>query len=99
MKRRQFLYQVPAVGALSIQGEDKTVFPDLQIAKWVMGLGHPLTEERTAGDATPLSAVLKKLADEGSQENLKLILDSFRLLRATQKYQSPLIKELTNLYS
>ena len=82
---------------LSMQGEDKTKFPDLQIAKWVMGLGHPLTETRSKKNAEILLNVLEKLsADVHAVPYLNLILDSL-LIMNKKGYHSPLQDDLLQL--
>lgn len=65
----------------SMQGPDKSKFPDLQTAKWVMGLGHPLTESREEKDAVKLIKVLHELAeDNGSMQTVKLIMKSLQIM-------------------
>ncbi|MFW5759740.1 MAG: hypothetical protein ACOCXH_02025 [Cyclobacteriaceae bacterium] len=82
---------------LSMQGDDKNKFPDLQIAKWVMGLGHPLTEERSEKDAANLVKTLHQLSeDEDSIPTLRLILQSFLLMEPCG-YHSPIKNELSTI--
>lgn len=81
----------------SMQGADKSIFPDLQIAKWVMGLGHPLTDERTANDAARLLKTLHELAtDEKAKPTLQLILQSLMLMEP-YGYSSPVKEELSTI--
>lgn len=82
---------------LSMQGEDKSKFPDLQIAKWVMGLGHPLTEARAGEDATKLLDTLHELSkDNKSIPTLKLIMESLMLMEP-YGYHSPVKEELSSI--
>lgn len=81
----------------SMQGADKSKFPDLQIAKWVMGLGHPLTEKRAKEDAARLIETLHNLAaEESARPTLKLIMQSL-LLMDSYGYHSPIKEELTEI--
>jgi len=81
----------------SMQGPDKSKFPDLQTAKWVMGLGHPLTEKREDKHADKLIDVLHVLAEE--KENtatLKLIMKSLQLMNE-YGIESPLQAKLDEI--
>jgi len=65
----------------SMQGADPSKFPDLQIAKWVMGLGHPLTETRSENEAEPLLTKLQDLVEKPEKkEAAQLIVKSLLLM-------------------
>jgi len=80
---------------LSMQGADKDAFPDLQIAKRVMGLGHPLMESRSLKEVEKLVITLEKLAE--SRETLwgvKLIAESLLIMGKNNPYSSPFYDRL-----
>ena len=80
---------------LSMQGADKDAFPDLQIAKRVMGLGHPLTESRSLKEVEKLVITLEKLAE--NRETLwgvKLIAESLLIMGKNNPYSSPFYDRL-----
>ena len=90
----------------SMQGSDKTKFPDLQIAKWVMGLGHPLTETRSVSQAEPMVFALESIIRNPEiRTGARLILDSLLIMGDAPPYRSPLygrlraLKEATALRS
>ncbi|MEM9674966.1 MAG: hypothetical protein ACFB15_17890 [Cyclobacteriaceae bacterium] len=91
------IQQVVSKVFYSMQGVDKNLFPDLQIAKWMMGLGHPLTESRSSDDAQPVLDTLAKLARSSNPEHVQLIIDSLLIMQDHPNYQSPLKKELTSI--
>jgi len=93
------LQQVVAKVFYSMQGPDKTIFPDLQIAKWTMGLGHPLTEERSLEDAQPLLKALSELSGEVAPKYLDLIVHSLLLMDQYPDHQSPVQDRLKELLS
>ncbi|OQX95907.1 hypothetical protein B6I21_03045, partial [candidate division KSB1 bacterium 4572_119] len=81
----------------SMQGVDKDKFPDLQIAKFVMGLGHPLTEERTFKDGERLVSTVEKLVEEKeTQMGGRLIAESL-LIMGKGEYASPFYGRLNKL--
>jgi len=74
----------------SMQGEDKNVFPDLQTAKWVMGLGQPLTESRGEENAKTLLAKLVQLSNNGtSAPSVTLIIKSLLLMEESSYFNIP----------
>lgn len=93
------LQQVVAKVFYSMQGPDKTLFPDLQIAKLVMGLGHPLTEKRSLEDASPLLKTLSELSGEVDPKYLNLIVRSLLLMEPYPDHQSPVRDQLKELFS
>jgi dihydrodipicolinate synthase/N-acetylneuraminate lyase len=82
----------------SMQGADKTRFPDLQIAKWVMGLGHPLTETRGGLQAERLLSVLE-FTGRGpeTRADVLLILESLLIMGNAGPYRSPVYDRLVAL--
>ncbi len=83
---------------LSMQGEDTSKFPDLQIAKMVMGLGQPLTEERTMADGDRLVRTVEQLAHHtDTREGAQLIAASLLLMNRTEPWISPFYDRLHRL--
>jgi dihydrodipicolinate synthase/N-acetylneuraminate lyase len=83
---------------LSMQGEDKTKFPDLQIAKKVMGLGDPLTEERTIEEAENLIKTIERLANNPDTEyGAVLVAQSLLLMGKDTPYCSPVYERLERI--
>jgi dihydrodipicolinate synthase/N-acetylneuraminate lyase len=83
---------------LSMQGEDKSIFPDLQIAKMVMGLGQPLTEERAMADGDRLVTTVEQLALQAdTHEGAQLIAASLLLMDRTEPGISPFYERLHRL--
>jgi hypothetical protein len=80
----------------SMQGEDKTVFPDLQLAKRAMGLGHPLTEDRSLEQVEGLVNTIEELDRMyPGNEALRLIAESLLLLGDEAGYTSPFYERLS----
>jgi dihydrodipicolinate synthase/N-acetylneuraminate lyase len=83
---------------LSMQGKDKNKFPDLQIAKMVMGLGQPLTEERTMAEGERVVATVEQLAQQtDTREGAQLIAASLLLMNRTDPWISPFYERLHRL--
>ncbi len=83
---------------LSMQGSDKTVFPDLQIAKMVMGLGQPLTEERTLDQGEILVRKIEELSqDAETREGAQMIAASLLIMGKTEKWTSPFYDRLNSI--
>jgi dihydrodipicolinate synthase/N-acetylneuraminate lyase len=80
---------------LAMQGEDKSVFPDLQIAKMVMGLGQPLTEDRTLTQGGFLVSRIEELAQEAdTREGAQMIAASLLIMGKSEKWTSPFYDRL-----
>jgi dihydrodipicolinate synthase/N-acetylneuraminate lyase len=83
---------------LSMQGDDKSKFPDLQIAKMVMGLGQPLTEERTMEQGEKLVTKIEELfQDPETNEGTRLIAESLLLMGKSELWTSPFYERLIKL--
>jgi dihydrodipicolinate synthase/N-acetylneuraminate lyase len=82
----------------SMQGEDKSLFPDLQIAKRAMGLGHPLIEDRELEDVEFIIDKLEELdrAYPGN-EGVRLIAESLLLMGEEGPYCSPYYERLAEI--
>jgi dihydrodipicolinate synthase/N-acetylneuraminate lyase len=91
------IQEVVSLVFFSMQDADKTKFPDLQIAKWVMGLGHPLTEERSEKHAERLLKTLNNIYNKFEPKYLNMIIDSLLLIDGTSSYYSPVGDHLRKL--
>ncbi len=79
----------------ALQDKDRTRFPDLQIAKRVMGLGHPLTEERTLDTAEKFVEFIEELAKQHPNNRaIKLIARSMIIMGDMGKNRSPFYDRL-----
>lgn len=80
---------------MSMQGPDKSKFPDLQIAKRVMGLGHPLIEDRTLDEVEKLVCTVENLASHPeTQKAAVLVAKSLLIMGDEGLYRSPFYDRL-----
>jgi dihydrodipicolinate synthase/N-acetylneuraminate lyase len=79
----------------AMQGGDRTRFPDLQVAKRAMGLGHPLTEERTLQSAEKFIEFIEGLhKNNPGNRAVKLIARSMLIMGNSGNNRSPFYDRL-----
>jgi dihydrodipicolinate synthase/N-acetylneuraminate lyase len=79
----------------AMQGGDRTRFPDLQIAKRAMGLGHPITEERTLESAEKFVEFIEELHRNNPENRaVKLIARSMLIMGDSEENRSPFYDRL-----